>query len=404
LILTSIFDQKFIQESISKQAIEQVDERNRQFERAEFNAFYLQKWAAEAHEKKECREEEERVALEKRNKEAKMKAELDAINERREYEHNFIEDDIAETQKIQRILRQTGIIAGVNPAATLPSNLHARDMPHPNLSLKSTSSSSIVKSKSNDKPKSGWDSHGGLLSSLGIKKAPAPISRKAKYLVINLKNSVDFTVNPKSKGRMPWHNAGSGSTMTVFDIDLSDYRDVTSVRCEYIGERGALCLAAEFIRGACPALEILNLNKCEIQTRGLGRLLVSIRLSRLDNIHTMKLRSNSISARGVEFFKTAMEKGALSNLTVLDLRDNELDVEGAYAVVTFLISGVAKVLRTLRLEHNNLGNEGFSHIVNTMRSVHDSTCPELIGLHLSDNNVSVDIKTEFSPYPQFIVC
>lgn len=268
--------------------------------------------------------------------------------------------------------------------------------------LLSLSDSSI--SENEVKKTSDWDKHKVLFSSLGIKKAPPPISRKTRYLVITLKGSVDFTVNPKVKGRMPWHSAGGAdTTMTVFDEDLSLYRDVEHLKCEYIGERGALCLAAEFVRGACPAIQILNLNRCEMQTRGCSRLLTAIRLARLDNLHTLKLRSNSLSARVVDFIHSALEKGALSNLSTLDLRDNELELDGAYAVTELFLSGAPKSLRVLRLENNNIGNEGFAQIVNVLRSIKEVKCPLIEAIHIGSNNVTPEVVDKYAPYPPFII-
>eukprot|EP00596_Hydrurales_sp_CCMP1899_P002050 CAMPEP_0119049296 /NCGR_PEP_ID=MMETSP1177-20130426/63947_1 /TAXON_ID=2985 /ORGANISM="Ochromonas sp, Strain CCMP1899" /LENGTH=483 /DNA_ID=CAMNT_0007026357 /DNA_START=323 /DNA_END=1775 /DNA_ORIENTATION=- len=51
-----------------------------------------------------------------------------------------------------------------------------------------------------------------------------------------------------------------------FNVDLSiGSIKVTVLQCYLLGERGAMCLAAEFVRGACPFLEILDMSNCEIQ-------------------------------------------------------------------------------------------------------------------------------------------
>ncbi len=399
-----ILIQKLIQEVISKRAQENVVKRDIEHKRYEFNLFYLQKWAAEGHVKKEQLERDELAEAERVRIAAEEKAELDERNERREYERKVLADDVAETQKIQGMMRKTGVIAGVNAPLPQPSNIHARDMPRGGMKNSKLISSSDSAINSEAKNVSDWDKHKVLFSSLGLKKAPPPISRKTRYLVVTLKGSVDFTLNPKVKGRMPWHNAGGAdATMTVFDEDLSLYRDLEHLKCENIGERGALCLAAEFVRGACPAIQILNLNRCEMQTRGCNRLLTAIRLARLDNLHTLKLRSNSLSARVVDFFHSALDKGALSNLSTLDLRDNELGLDGAYAVTELFLSGAPKSLRILRLENNNFGNEGFAQIVNVLRSVKEVKCPLIAAIYLGNNNVSPEVVDQYAPYPPFLI-
>ena len=396
-----------IQEKITGKHLEDTRRRDQQHQRTEYNMFYFPKWAAEGRQREEAAETRRKAEAELARRMAADQAEEDRIIAARQFERDILEDDGEETQRVQQIMRRAGVVPGVNAPEMLPCNSQARV----------TDRSELVEAKptKNKKGKSvriaeegeasDFDRHQHLLKGMGLKKAPPPISRKTKELFLNLNGSVDFTVNPRHKGRMPWHNAGGksdGGTMTVFDVDLSLYREVQVLRCERLGERGALCLAAEFVRGACPNLVTLNLNRCQISTRGFGRLLTGMRLARLDNLVSLYLRGNQLGVRSVEYIHSALEKGALSNVTLLDLRENELAVEGAYALATMFFSGIVVTLRDIRLQRNNFGDEGFAHLVNVMRSIHDVKCPQVVSLRVGENNVSVAVVEEFAPYPSYI--
>lgn len=397
-----------IQEKITDQHIEETRRRDQQHERSEYNMFYFPKWAAEGKQRAEADEQRAQATHELACVTAADQAEEDRITAARQFERDFFEDDCEETQRVQQIMRRAGVIPGVNAPEALPCNSHAR--------VTDRSELAEAKQTQNKKGKSvriadgggasDFDRHQHLLKGMGLKKAAPPISRKTKELFLNLNGSVDFTVNPRHKGRMPWHNAGGkadgGGTMTVFDVDLSLYREVQVLRCERLGERGALCLAAEFVRGACPNMTTLNLNRCQITTRGFGRLLTGVRLARLDNLVSLYLRGNQLGARSVEYIHSALEKGALSNVTLLDLRENELAVQGAHALATMFFSGIVVTLRDIRVQRNNFGDEGFAHIVNVMRSIHDVKCPQVVSLRVGENNASVAVVEEFAPYPSYI--
>lgn len=401
--------QQSIQEKITGKHVEDMMRRDKQHQRIEYNMFYIPMWASESHVRREAERQREEEIRQLCKIAAEEKAEMDRVNAARQFELDFFENDKQETQAVNELMRKAGVVAGVNAPDRLPGNAHARVQDKKELidAKPAKKKGKSVRIQDETDNSSAFDKHSHLLKGLGLKKTFPPISRKAKELVLNLTDSVDFTVRPKNKGRMPWHNAGGksdgGNTMAVFDIDLSLYREVQVLRCERLGERGALCLAAEFVRGACPSLLDLNLNRCQITTRGFGRVLNGIRLARLDNLISLHLRGNQLGARSVEYIHSALEKGALSNVTMLDLRDNELNVEGAYALASLFFSGIAVTLRDVRIQRNNLGNEGFSHIVNVMRSIHDVKCPQLICLQIGENNATVNLVAEYAPYPSYII-
>jgi hypothetical protein len=97
-----------------------------------------------------------------------------------------------------------------------------------------------------------------------------------------------------------------------------DYKNVDILRCRNIGERGALALAAAFIRGiiililynniitiiimigCTPIITVLDLTRCAVQTRGFGRILHGIRLGNISSLKILNARGNHITGTANE--------------------------------------------------------------------------------------------------------
>ena len=184
---------------------------------------------------------------------------------------------------------------------------------------------------------------------------------------------------------------------TPFDQDLSKTSHVTELRCEGIGERGALSLAAELLRGATPALDLLDLSRCQIQTRGFGRLLHGIKLANLMSLRTFLLRGNDIGPRGVEYLKLTYSSGCMADLQVLDLRENELGDEGADTIMRMIILGYLRNLRQLHLQHNGIGDKGFVKLVKVLQSMQQDKMPRLQRLGMENNPISATAKRQYAP-------
>ena len=188
---------------------------------------------------------------------------------------------------------------------------------------------------------------------------------------------------------------------TPFDTDLGKTAHVLELCCTGIGERGALSLAAEFLRGACSSLETLDLSRCQIQTRGFGRLLHGIKLSNLISLRRLLLRGNDIGPRGLEYLKINYVVGAMQDLQVLDLRENELGDEGADTIMRMVIAGYFVNLRELRLQHNGIGDTGFVKLVKVLQSMGHDKCPRLVRLGMENNFVSATAKRQYSPLAEY---
>ena len=116
-----------------------------------------------------------------------------------------------------------------------------------------------------------FDIHAANLAKEKAKKKAA----KADFKHVDKNPNVVLKLHPDTDFKLMRRNGigPDGKRMRVFDYpDMTKTRHVTSVRCVEIGERGALTLAADFVRGACPLVEDLDMSRCQIQTRGLGRL------------------------------------------------------------------------------------------------------------------------------------
>jgi hypothetical protein len=163
----------------------------------------MQKWSKEDHERdgRLHRERQSQLQLEMTQAEARRKEE-----EKKNYYLKDAQDlsaDVQETQTLHRVMRQCGVKAGVN--------------------------------------------------SLTHHNAPLPPLETVRFLSFKLRDDVDLNWKLKHL-RTP-------DILMPFDVDLKLFRDVETLRGVSIGERGALALAAEFVRGACSNLNTLDLSR-----------------------------------------------------------------------------------------------------------------------------------------------
>jgi hypothetical protein len=177
--------------------------RHREFEKLEFNVVHMQKWS------KEDRDRDQRLRLERESQLQLQQLQTTAHRKAEEKKHYYLSDaqnlqaDVQETQALHQTMRQVGVRAGVNS--------------HTHLAL-----------------------------------APPPLET-TRFLSFKLRAGVDLNWKLKHL-RTP-------DILMPFDVDLKLYRDVETLRGVEIGERGALALAGEFVRGACSNLSTLDLSR-----------------------------------------------------------------------------------------------------------------------------------------------
>ena len=141
------------------------------------------------------------------------------------------------------------------------------------------------------------------------------------------------------------------------------YKNVSTLRCRNIGERGALALAAAFIRGCTPVITMLDLTRAEVQTRGFGRILHGLRLGNVSSLKVLNARGNFITARSLEYLKMAFESDTLPGLVALDLRDNEIGDDGADTIMKMIIANYFHNIIELHLQKNGIKDLGFKKII-----------------------------------------
>lgn len=87
---------------------------------------------------------------------------------------------------------------------------------------------------------------------------------------------------------------------------------------------GALSLAAELFKGACPMMENLMLKDCKVSNRGFGQILQGIKFANLFNIKQLNVRGNFLGPKSIDYLKDACRVGAFCSLEIFDICANEL--------------------------------------------------------------------------------
>lgn len=337
-------------------------EYDRQEEISRFYVTNLQRWAVEKHHHKIEEEELRRLALVKKEQEERKAAEI-AEKERLKIEDaKILERDIDITKEIAMIGRKAGVLAG--------SNVFDID------------AANAVKEAKRKKKEA---------------KADFRTRDNNPSLVLRLYKEVDFK-QMRRNGIGP-----DGKRMRVFDHpDMTKTRHVTELRCEEIGERGALTLAADFIRGACPLVEVLDMSRCQIQSRGLGRLLHGIRTANLMSLKQLVLRQNSITPRGLMYLQEAFLGGAFPALVELDLRENEWGDLGLEVLIDMMQRKCFYTTTHLRLQANGISDAGFSKLVRILQSTQGERMPYIESINLEGNPISGKVKRQFRPLPPYL--
>lgn len=358
-------------------------EREKETMKIDFYFLNLQKWAVEKYGEEDKillelertkaeREEKEQIQRQKEYRLAKMKE--DAV---------IYEEDYHITQDVMKEMRKTGVVAGVNP---YDRNSNNDDR------LRSLNSAVSPNQKMKKKKKKGG--RGISLEQQEARQALKDSSNQA-IMRIALREDLNYKSQTKLLGK---------DYITPFNRNLAA-RETTQVKylkATSIGERGALCLGAEFIRGACSSLQVLDLSRCEIKTRGFGRLLQGIRIGNLYQLQGLILRGNHIGPRGLEYLKDIFQSNVLSALNTLDLRENELGDDGADTIMRMIIADYFRSISYLYLQNNFISDIGCTKIVKAMISLKDRKFANVKRIALESNLVSSKCKADLAPIPLYI--
>ena len=309
-----------------------------------YYCYNLQRWAGERENEVDEKIEAEAKITEANKANVAEQKRIADRNIKKAEDNKILSEDIQISQAALKVMRSSGFVEGVNPK------------------------------KAKQKPP----------------RASAVDSMLATDVEINLNPDVDWSKKRNKK-----------DPMLPFDVNiLVDARACRRLRGKVLGERGALSLAAEFLKGACPVLEVLDLRGCEVTCRGLGRIFHGLKLGNIVTIRELNLRGNFLRSHGLQYLQNAMEaQGIFDSLLVLDLRDNELGEEGVDVLIRMFIKGTCKTLTHIFLQRNGIGDSGFSKVVRTLQSMHGTRCPDLLRLGMEGNPISGKIKKQYWPLP-----
>lgn len=105
--------------------------------------------------------------------------------------------------------------------------------------------------------------------------------------------------------------------------------------------------------------------RCQIHSRGFSRVLHGLRMGRVLNIQSLKVRGNSLTPSAIEYLKAgirptfleshplhylAFQNHSLRNLKEIDLRDNEIGDDGANTLAHMMIADLLQSITTLLLQ------------------------------------------------------
>jgi hypothetical protein len=341
---------------------EKCDQYDREDRIRKFYVTNLQRWAVEKHDHKIEEEELRRAAILMKEQEQRKREEIRERELAKIEDAKILEMDIEITKKIAEFGRKAGVLAGTNV-----------------FDIEADREKKEAKRKK--------------------KEAKADFRKRDNNptLVLRLFKDVNFKEMRKNG------IGADGKRMRVFDYpDMTKTRHVTTLRCEEIGERGALTLAADFIRGACPLVETLDLTRCQIQSRGLGRLLHGMKAANLMSLHCLILRQNSITPRGLLYLQESFLAGSFPALVELDIRENEWGDVGMDVIIDMIQRKCFYTVTHLRLQANGVSDVSFSKLVRVLQSTQMERMPYIESINLENNPISGRIKREFSPLPPYI--
>jgi hypothetical protein len=170
------------------------------------------------------------------------------------------------------------------------------------------------------------------------------------------------------------------------------------------------------------------LPRCQIHSRGLSRVLHGLRIGRVLNLQSLKLRGNSLTPSAMEYLRAgpwlssplsdpslptpAFHNRSLGNLKEIDLRDNELGDEGADIIAHMMIADLLQTLSILLLQRsitttppsshlsrNSISDVGVTKIVKVLKAVITKRCPHLSLISLQENSATAMGKLRLKPLP-----
>eukprot|EP00903_Cladosiphon_okamuranus_P006356 g6226.t1 len=147
-----------------------------------------------------------------------------------------------------------------------------------------------------------------------------------------------------NRKRAGCQNRGKKRSSGAFEVDLLRFRGLEEMRGWKIGTHGGESLAADLANGACPRLSVLRLGWCGLGDRGTRAIVRSLcggggASAAGRTLTELDLRGNAVTAGGLRVLGGALARGGLPALRVLDLGSNSLRDEGGKSVAHRLLAG-----------------------------------------------------------------
>ena len=323
------------------------------------------------------REAERRAEMQVQKAIEAKKQNEDAV---KDAERALVEEDRVITQNVYRVMRQSGLIAGVN-ALKDKSQASIKSLPYMSMRQVKISQEEMTLAPIDDEKATAYTLGG--------------VDAYASDVTISVVNKEELASRPRRMFPRDYN---------PFDVNLHDCSYCERLKGMNIGERGALSLAADFVRGACPRLLVIDLTNCRIKTRGLGRLLYGIKLANISSLQRLVLKGNDIEPRGMNYIQGVISSATFMNLRSLDLRDNEMGDLGLDIFMKMLAIGDCGGLNEVMLHRNGITDLGFSMFMKLIPRIHDTYFPNIVRISLDGNKISPEMKRRFKPYPNFISC
>lgn len=189
-------------------------------------------------------------------------------------------------------------------------------------------------------------------------------------------------------------NRGKKISSGAFEVDLLRFRGVQEMRGWRLGPVGGESLAADLTSGACPRLLVLRLGWCLLGDRGTRAVVRALSGGGASaagrTLQELDLRGNGVTAGGCRNIGEALAAGALPALRRLDLRANALRDEGGKAVAHFLLSGMGtwpKIV-LLDLSSNGMRDAGVEAVFKAVTAPGVSLAPDIEKISVRDNYTS----------------
>lgn len=205
-------------------------------------------------------------------------------------------------------------------------------------------------------------------------------------------------------------NRGKKRSSGAFEVDLLRFRGVEEMRGWKLCAPGGESLAADFSNRACPRLVVLRLGWCSLGDRGTRAVVRALSggggaSGAGRTLQQLDLRGNAITAGVGRMIGDTLAAGGLPALKDLDVGANMLRDDGGKAVAHHLLAGVGTWPQIARLDlsANGMGDAGVEAVFKAVTAPGVSLAPDVERISLRDNCLSRKARRRTSLSPPFLI-